>query len=412
VKKSELLKVKIKEIKDQISAEHFRIEAVKQSNLTIENSIRSLEIKSKAWENKKNQDIEQMASSIHQLEKLDVEKEIVMHHELTEWANQTQMITELTRQRRSTERSATQLLTQLESITGQLEALNKNTCPTCNQSVHAHDHASLVEKFNQQQLTIQQQLTNINLEISDIDSALVQLGTPDKKPQPFYPSLQQALEHKNTVDSLNKMLEARLSEINPYQDQIAELKQTAIQPICWDTANQLSRMRDHHDFLLKLLTNKDSFIRKKIIDQNLSYLNSRLAYYLEKMGLPHSVTFENDLSVSITQMGRDLDYHNLSRGETNRVILSLSFAFRDVWEALYHSINVTFIDEIMDSGMDPAGVEAGLGLLKKMARERNKNIYLISHREELISRVGNILTVTKQNGFTTLTNNQEEPQSV
>jgi DNA repair exonuclease SbcCD ATPase subunit len=50
--------------------------------------------------------------------------------------------------------------------------------------------------------------------------------------------------------------------------------------------------------------------------------------------------------------------------------------------------------------MDSAGVEAGIGVLKKMARERNKNIYLISHKDELVGRVNNVLKVIKENGFT------------
>jgi ABC-type multidrug transport system ATPase subunit len=66
-----------------------------------------------------------------------------------------------------------------------------------------------------------------------------------------------------------------------------------------------------------------------------------------------------------------------------------------------------FVDELLDSGMDPAGIEAGLGVLKKMARERNKNIFLISHKEELIGRVNNVLHVIKENGFTSYDSNPE-----
>ena len=58
---------------------------------------------------------------------------------------------------------------------------------------------------------------------------------------------------------------------------------------------------------LKLLTNKDSFIRQRIIDQNLAYLNTRLEQYLGAVGLPHTVVFQNDLSVEIKELGRDLD---------------------------------------------------------------------------------------------------------
>jgi len=159
--------------------------------------------------------------------------------------------------------------------------------------------------------------------------------------------------------------------------------------------------------LYKLLTNKDSFIRKKIIEQNLAYLNNRLTYYLDKVGLPHTVVFQNDLSVEIQQLGQDLDFDNLSRGERNRLILGMSWAFRDVWESLYQNINLLFIDELIDSGMDSAGVESSLSILKKMGRERNKNIYLISHKDELIGRVNNVLKVVKENGFTSYDNDIE-----
>jgi DNA repair exonuclease SbcCD ATPase subunit len=178
------------------------------------------------------------------------------------------------------------------------------------------------------------------------------------------------------------------------------MQNQALQIVTYDALNTLTRLHEHQDFLLKLLTNKDSFIRKKIIEQNLSYLNSRLTWYLDRIGLPHQVIFQNDLSVTITELGRDLDFDNLSRGERNRLILSMSWAFRDVWESLYSTINVLFIDELVDSGMDTQGVENSLALLKKMSRERHKSIWLVSHRDELAGRVENILRVVKEGGFT------------
>ena len=149
-----------------------------------------------------------------------------------------------------------------------------------------------------------------------------------------------------------------------------------------------------------MLTSKDSFVRKKIIDQNLSYLNSRLTHYLDKIGLPHQVVFKNDLQVEITELGRELDFDNLSRGERNRLILGLSFAFRDVWENLYAPINTLFIDELIDSGLDTMGVENSIAILKDMSRRRHKSIWLVSHREELAGRVPNVLKVIKEKGFT------------
>ena len=128
---------------------------------------------------------------------------------------------------------------------------------------------------------------------------------------------------------------------------------------------------------------------------------------MDRLQLPHSVIFKNDLTVEITQLGQDLDFDNLSRGERNRLILGLSWAFRDVWESLYQNINLLFIDELVDSGMDANGVENAIAVLKKMGRERQKNIYLISHKEELASRVTNVLKVIKENGFTSYDNDVE-----
>ena len=97
----------------------------------------------------------------------------------------------------------------------------------------------------------------------------------------------------------------------------------------------------------------------------------------------------------------------MSRGERNRLILSLSWAFRDVFENLNEPVNLMFIDELIDNGTDTTGVEAALSILKKVTRERNKNIFLISHREELIGRVSNVLNVIKENGFTSFIKEDE-----
>ncbi len=87
--------------------------------------------------------------------------------------------------------------------------------------------------------------------------------------------------------------------------------------------------------------------------------------------------------------------------------LYLDWAFRDVYESLNRPVNLLFIDEMIDSGMDANGVDNALGLLKKMAREQKKNIFLISHRDELVGRVNNILQVVKENGFTTFNTDVE-----
>jgi energy-coupling factor transporter ATP-binding protein EcfA2 len=282
--------------------------------------------------------------------------------------------------------------------------MKNHKCFACGSKIH-DDSLDKTLKAKEKEVTdtALQLLTN-ETQYDEHKQVITNIGKLGKKPEPFYPTLEDALNHKNSLDSLTKSLDSKKKETDPYSEQIEEMKSQAIQVIDYNALTELQRIQEHQEFLLKLLTNKDSFVRKKIIEQNLSYLNTRLTHYLEKIGLPHQVVFQNDLTVEITELGRDLDFDNLSRGERNRLILSLSWAFRDVWESLYHPINVMFIDELIDSGMDTQGMESSLALLKKMSRERNKSVWLVSHREELAGRVENVLRVIKEKGFTQYNN--------
>lgn len=402
--KAEALKLLVKDTKDLIQKEQFKIESVKAANENVQKSIDSLTIKSSAWESKKDRDIENLGRAIVKLESVDIDNELSLHKLLKAWEDNNTALKNLSKQKATLESALIQAEKTKTKYVNELAALGNKTCPACEQELHDHKHEDMTASATTNLEDAQKYFDKVSKDLAKIVKDIDAIGALDKKPITFYETEAEALGHKNNVDSLEKQLTDKINEKNPFDEQIEELKHTAIQEITWDNINQYTRLRDHQEFLYKLLTNKDSFIRKKIIDQNLTYLNKRLGYYIDKLGLPHRVIFQNDLTVEITQLGQDLDFDNLSRGERNRLILSLSFAFRDVWEGLYQSINLLFIDELVDAGMDTAGVESALAVLKKMARERNKNIYLISHKDELVGRVNNVLRVVKENGFTSYSN--------
>ena len=405
--KAEKLKVEVKVIKDAIQAESYRIDGVKTANENVQKSIDSLKIKSSAWESKKDSELESLGKAILQLESVDIETELIGHTNIKTWLENNSKLKDLNKQKATLDSAVSQAEKTLKKYKTDLESLENKKCHACEQELHDHKHEEMTATAQGHFDEAHHYFQTVCFSLSKITEELSLIGELPRRPETFYETEAEALNHKTNLASLERSLEAKAEEINPYDEQIEELKHTALQAIDWNTVNELSKLKDHQEFLLKLLTNKDSFIRKKIIDQNLNYLNKRLSYYIGKMGLPHQVKFLNDLNVEITQLGQDLDFDNLSRGERNRLILSLSFAFRDVWENLYQHINLLFIDELIDAGMDSAGVEAGLAVLKKMARERNKNIYLISHKDELVGRVNNVLKVIKENGFTSYSNNAD-----
>jgi DNA repair exonuclease SbcCD ATPase subunit len=405
--KAEALKELVRETKDSITQESANIEAAKKSNDKIQLSIDSLLTRQSAWNTQKEQDVEKIARAIIELESVDIDAELAKHAELKIYDEQSAKIKSLNKERATLEAALAQAERSVKKYASELAKLQDKKCHACEQELHDHKHEEMSAEANKHLDEAQKYFDKVTLDLSKTNKELDAIGDINGRPSTYYDTVEQALKHQNNLKTLENQLTVRAGEVDPYQEQIDELTDTAMQDISWDQVNDLNRLKEHQEFLLKLLTSKDSFIRKKIIDQNLAYLNNRLTYYLDKMGLPHTVVFKNDLTVEITQLGQDLDFDNLSRGERNRLILGLSWSFRDVWESLYQQINLLFVDELIDNGLDASGVEGALAVLKKMSRERKKNIFLISHKDELIGRVNNVLKVIKENGYTSYANDLE-----
>ena len=402
--KAETLKTQIKDSKALMAQEEYQIDAAEKSNVKIQETIASLETRKKLWYEQRDKDVIKLDSAIAELEQVDIDSEISAHKLLEQWNENSTAMQRYKREMLTLEQALERNSKQVAKIDSDLDYAKEARCPTCEQELHDDKHKALLEELQHQHDDAKKYQEQVTYDISKVQKKIDNIGDVVMKPDTYYDSAEQAYNHKSTMAHLKQQLEEKALETDPYTAQIEDLQNEAIQEVSWDKLNQISRLKDHQEFLYKLLTSKDSFIRKRIIDQNLAFLNQRLAQYLQRIGLPHTVKFLNDLTVEIQELGRDLDFDNLSRGERNRLILSLSWSFRDVWESLYTPVNLLFVDELIDNGLDASGVESALGILKQMARERNKNIFLISHKDELQGRVNNTLNVIKENGYTSYSN--------
>lgn len=424
----------------------------------IQDNCNALIARQTAWLQKRDSDVATLQSQYDTLSHIDITNELQAHYDLKIYQSNKVELANINAAIKRLESSLTKdqaLVTKLES---EIQTLEENKCYACGQDFHDENHLAVtngkrellsaaVADLTQTQNDLEKNKNSlfdlglepvthykteaeaikhssvleniqnqINAKLAETDPYKEQIDEQctfediGTRPVTHYSTEAEAIEHKSVVAALLQQIERKASESDPYAEQITDMEKKALQAVSFDKINELTKYGDHLKFLVDLLTSKDSFVRKKIIDQNLSYLNARLTHYLDKIGLPHTVVFKNDLSVEITELGRELDFDNLSRGERNRLILGLSFAFRDVWENLYFPINTLFIDELIDSGMDSIGVENSMAILKDMSRRRSKSIWLVSHREELAGRVPNVLKVVKENGFTTYSTATEDTQ--
>ena len=402
--KADLLKEKQKTTKQMLTEEKLKIDAKLSSNEKIQESIESLQIRSNAWAKQKEDDIKSFKEAIEELQKVDSEIEIEKHKRLQKHNEMQTALRSLHKEKAYHEDSLTKAENTVERTLADLKYAEQQKCPTCEQELKGDKHTHLVDKLKIQLTESTEYVTKLKSDLAKIQQGINEVGDLGQVPDTYYDTIDEAYNHKGSLKDLQRQLKQTEKKEDTYAEQIAEMKKSAIQKIDYEKANELEDLHRHQDFLYKLLTAKDSFIRTRIIEQNLTYLNQRLAFFLGKVKLPHTVTFQSDLTVRIEELGRELDFDNLSRGERNRLILSLSWAFRDVWESLYQQINLLFIDELVDAGMDISGVESSMAVLKDMSRTQKKNIFLISHKDELVSRVNSVLKVVKENGFTNYAN--------
>jgi DNA repair exonuclease SbcCD ATPase subunit len=400
--KAENLKKLIQTTKQTIEQEEFKIHTIKNSNTRILSTIESLNQKTQQWDTQHQNKIQDLENALDALSHLDVEQEIQSHKDNLVYRELQTALKNVRSQSQTKTQHGTQLKAQQNNWLTQYSQIQDHNCAMCGQKIHDEKQTHLLDdlehkitKLDSSIQTLEQECLSLTQELDE----LMGLSSAVSLNQTFYKSIDEAYEHRNSLTLLSGELDKLKLETNPYQAQVGNLNDT-LQEVTYDSLNELSQLKDHQEFLLKLLTNKDSFIRKRIIDQNLSYLNHRLGEYLAGLMLPHQVKFSNDLGVEIMHMGVDFDFDSLSRGERTRVCLALSWAFRDIFENMNTSINFMAVDEILDVGLDSTGLERSLETLKAMSRDRNKNILLISHREELTSRCDRVLYVIKELGFT------------
>ena len=406
-RKAELLKEITKNTKEQIKEEEYTLKAAEDTNARILKSIKDIERRQRGWTTKQTTDLQTLEGGLSALSHVDIDAELKNHSLLFAYNENLSGINQATSwidNIESDNKKQNKLITRLDD---EIKLIEDNKCHSCGQDIHDSKQEEILGAKNILKDEAVAQILSNGTSLTEHNSLIESVGDIGTKPVTFYDTISDAYEHQNSVEKLIEQIESNKNTEDPYTDQISDMREGALEEIDYGHMASLVSLRDHQEFLMKLLTNKDSFIRKKIIDQNLNYLNSRLAYYLDKLGLPHDVVFQSDLSVEITELGRDLDFDNLSRGERNRLILGLSWSFRDIFESLYSTINVLFVDELIDSGMDTNGVESSLAILKKMVRDGNRSVYLISHKDELQGRVSSVLNVIKENGFTSFSHEEE-----
>lgn len=291
-----------------------------------------------------------------------------------------------------------------EEVKKKLSFLEKNEqCHLCLQHIE-HEHK------NSQVASLTSALQSHDQEMNDLTEKLSRFG----KVEEMYTKL------STNVTILDKEINAGNSKINVNMKLLEKL-QTASSV---DTDNSeahmntlLEDLQSHNEKVqtysrekdkqvaqkelesVAYMLLKDNGIKTKIIQSYIPYMNSLINEYLKAMNFYVSFELDENFNEKIRSRHRDVfSYENFSEGEKQRIDLALLFAWRQIARRKNSmSTNILFLDETFDSSMDGVGVDD----LVKILYTLEGNIFLISHRENMIDKFDKIIKFEKVNNFTT-----------
>jgi DNA repair exonuclease SbcCD ATPase subunit len=280
----------------------------------------------------------------------------------------------------------------------EIQQLNDNVCPYCEQEYK--DNQTKIDSLEQEIASSEQRVKVLAGEISVLEVNQAKLEkTKAKLDKSINGASRQDL--MGVKDDVSEYIKLRVSE-NPHIEALEELKKIELSPVDYTDLNKMTKDLEHQEFLLKLLTKKDSFVRKVLLNRNLPFLNKRLSEYMQAMDGQFIVEFGDDLTAKITRLGEQISFGNLSTGQKARVNLALSMTFRDILQTLHGKINVCLLDEVLDAGLDDDGVQCAARMLKRKSRKDKISMLIISHRDEVDSAFDRRINVEVVQGFSVI----------
>ena len=397
--KADRLKDAIKTTKLNLDIKQSAVKQLEREHAQYENLVTTTKSRIQQWTVNNKTTIARLKAELQKASGIDVEAEKVIHDRVAALKSQLQ---EVEAEKRRLSSSMTVLSRDYRTATNECDHLRDNNCPFCKQGMP--DAASRLVAVNEKAEDLAVQISSLSVEIDaltrrieDFEGELEQL-LPEMK----CANLAEIIEINKSTASIQSQIATLESSANPHEEVLQELLANPLDPIDYTEVNEASKVLIHQQFLLKLLTKDDSFVRKKLLSKNIPFLNERLQQHLSELGLPHKVEFKYDMSAEISRFGQPLDFGSLSAGQQARVNFALSLAFKETKQRLCSRINISLYDEVLDRGLDATGIQLAAKLIKKLAREEQTIVFIISHRDEIIGMFDRTLHVQMSKGFSNI----------
>jgi len=390
------LKDAIKSTEETLKIQKIKTEQLDKEHTRLKEQIKSARLRVINWERTNEDTIENLERKLEKIANVNFENERQLHEELKVVEADLNAILSKQKDLIKAVKKYNQVQ---EKMSNDLVHLKDDKCPYCLQQFqNAKDK---IEECQKALDDAHEKLNNTNEMLKEVDDAAVDMveAKLQLSRRITVQNLEELIEIKNQSQVIRDKIEDLRNAVNPFLEPLDELENITIEAVDYSEINRLKKLIDHQQFLVKLLTKKDSFVRKAFLNKNIPFLNARLQLYLFQLGLTHKVEFTHEMTAEISQFSRPMSFGNLSNGQRARVNLALSMAFRDVLQKIHTPINICLLDEVLDVGLDTVGVQSAARMLKRKSRDESLSMYIISHRDEVDSTFDRTMTVQLSKGF-------------
>jgi len=394
-----ILKEKIRGIKDNIRTLELKKESVSDKVQMQENFIEELE-------NRGKKNIEDKEFKIG---KLLVEENNWMgdneekNRKLFELQGKLESYSGATEKLRKFGNLKGKISNKVSTITKEHKFFSQNTvCPTCTQDIEESFRLNKIEDAQNKAKELQSGYKDLEEAIKNEEERERQFTVLSKE----ITSLTHGISQNNTkIAGCQRQVRDLESEIQKVTEQLANrtaenekldifkenLKQV------YDDLSGEKNLIQYHDFSYSLL--KDSGVKSKIIKKYLPLINQQVNRYLQMMDFYINFTLDEEFNETIqSPIHEDFSYSSFSEGEKQRIDLALLFTWREVAKLKNSTnTNLLILDEIFDSSLDGFGTEEFLKIIRYVIK--NANVFVISHKSGMEDKFENVVKFEKTKGF-------------
>ena len=394
-----LMKDKIREVKDQIKVLDLKKESLIDKVKMQENFIE--EIESRGKENIKSKEV--------RISELLIEENNLMNDN----AYIEEDVFKLTKEIEGLDSAKEKLRTlgnlkgkisnKVSMITKEHKFFTQNTvCPTCNQDIEETFRINRIKDAQDKAKELQSGYKELEQAINKEEERERQFTTLSKE----ITTLTHGISQNNIkIAGCQRQVRDLESEIQRVTDNLANRnteheKLTTFKDNLKTTYDELAQRKDtinYYDFSYSLL--KDGGVKTKIIKKYLPLINQQVNRYLQLMDFYINFSLDEEFNETVqSPIHEDFSYSSFSEGEKMRIDLALLFTWREV-ARMKNSVNTNLLimDEVFDSSLDGFGTEEFLKIIRFVIKDAN--IFVISHKESLHDKFADVIRFDKVKGF-------------